>query len=173
MTEYARFTSPTSLRIERLLPGPIERAWAYVTESDKRASWFASGKWDLRVGGRIELVFDHASLSSEKETPEKYREHMGVRMTGEILRIDPPRLVSFRWDDEEGGTEVTFELTAKGSDVLLAITHARAAGREALTDYASGWHAHLDILEDRLRGAEPRPFWTNHAKLEQEYLKRR
>ena len=29
-------TEPGTVRLERLLPGPIERAWAYLTESDKR-----------------------------------------------------------------------------------------------------------------------------------------
>jgi uncharacterized protein YndB with AHSA1/START domain len=169
MNEQATFTSETSLRIERLLPGPIERAWEYLTQSDKRALWFAAGEWDLRVGGKADLVFDHANLSAEKDTPEPYRKYMNVKMTGEILRIEPPRLVAFRWDDEDGGTEVTFELTRKGSDVLLAITHSRAKDRAALGNYASGWHAHIDILEDRLRGREPRGFWSNHARLEREY----
>jgi hypothetical protein len=37
---------------------------------------------------------------------------------------------------------------------------------------AAGWHAHLDIFGDKLMGQEPRPFWPNHARLEQEYEKR-
>ena len=172
MNEYASFVSPTTLRIERLLPGPIERAWSYITDSDKRGLWFASGEWDLRVGGKTDLVFDHSQLSSEKETPEKYRKYMGVKMTGEILRIEPPHLVTFRWDDDEGDTQVTFELTPKGRDVLLSITHSKAQDRSALVNYASGWHSHLDILEDRLREREPRPFWTTHAMLEREYSAR-
>jgi hypothetical protein len=32
-----------------------------------------------------------------------------------------------------------------------------------------GWDVHTGILEDVLRGVEPRPFWTTHAKLEQQY----
>jgi hypothetical protein len=34
---------------------------------------------------------------------------------------------------------------------------------------ASGWDAHVAILEDRLNGEEPRPFWSNHARLKKEY----
>lgn len=169
MKDQAVFTSPTSLRIERLLPGPIERAWEYLTQSEKRSLWFAAGEWDLRVGGKADLVFNHANLSAEKDTPEKYREFMNVKMTGEILRIEPPRLLTFRWDDPDGDTEVTFELESKGADVLLTITHSRAKDRAALANYAGGWHAHIDILEDRLRGREPRGFWSNHARLEREY----
>src|SRR5690606_39019955 len=32
-----------TVRFRRVLPGPIERVWAYLTEADKRAKWFAGG----------------------------------------------------------------------------------------------------------------------------------
>lgn len=73
MTDYGKMTAPDTLRLERLLPGPIERVWAYLTEPDKRAKWLAGGPMELRAGGRAELRFNHADLSAEKITPEKYR----------------------------------------------------------------------------------------------------
>src|SRR5205814_2648117 len=65
-------TSPeqATVRLERMLPGPIERVWAYLTDSEKRKTWFAGGVFDLRVGGRAELHFDHSLLSAEKSPPE-------------------------------------------------------------------------------------------------------
>jgi uncharacterized protein YndB with AHSA1/START domain len=48
------------MRLERLLPGPVERVWAYLTESEKRATWLCGGEFELRVGGRVRLEFDHA-----------------------------------------------------------------------------------------------------------------
>ena len=44
MNDYGVLTAPDTLRIERLLPGPIERVWQYLTDSDKRATWLAVGK---------------------------------------------------------------------------------------------------------------------------------
>ena len=41
---YGVLTEPATLRIERLLPGPIERVWAYLTESDLRRKWLAAGE---------------------------------------------------------------------------------------------------------------------------------
>lgn len=38
MNDYGMIIEPGTLRIQRLLPGPIERVWAYLTESDKRAT---------------------------------------------------------------------------------------------------------------------------------------
>ena len=60
MSEYASATGNT-LRIERRLPGPIERVWAYLVESEKRALWFAGGVWDLHPGGEARVVFDSSS----------------------------------------------------------------------------------------------------------------
>ena len=51
MSEYGVVTEPRTIRMERLLPGPIERVWDYLTDSAKRGKWFAAGKMDLRVGG--------------------------------------------------------------------------------------------------------------------------
>ena len=53
---YGEMVEPATLKIERTLPGPIERVWAYLTESDKRRKWLASGNMDLREDGDFELV---------------------------------------------------------------------------------------------------------------------
>src|SRR5688572_17308230 len=49
--DYGVVTAPDTVRIERLLPGPIQRVWDYLTESELRGKWFASGELDARVGG--------------------------------------------------------------------------------------------------------------------------
>jgi hypothetical protein len=33
----------------------------------------------------------------------------------------------------------------------------------------AGWDVHTGILADVLSGAEPRPLWKTHTRLEQEY----
>ena len=57
MSDMTNSVEQGTVRLERLLPGPIERVWAYLTESDKRATWFASGPFELRVGGKADLHF--------------------------------------------------------------------------------------------------------------------
>ena len=42
-----------TIRFERLLPGPIERVWAFLTESEKRKLWLAAGDFELRPGGKL------------------------------------------------------------------------------------------------------------------------
>ena len=65
---------PGTVKLERLLPGPMERVWAYITESDKRAQWLAAGEFDLRVGGKVRLEFDNGRLPNQKDLPAKYQE---------------------------------------------------------------------------------------------------
>ncbi|MGZ5101875.1 MAG: SRPBCC domain-containing protein [Usitatibacter sp.] len=94
---------------------------------------------------------------------------MKCDFAGTITRLEPPRLLSYTWGGPEEGSEVTFELAARGKDVVLTITHRRLPDRKAMVGVASGWDAHLGILSDVLNGVEPRPFWSTHAKLEREY----
>ena len=170
MNTQATLVEPGTVRMERLLPGPVERVWAYLTDPEKRATWLAAGPMELRVGGPVELNFHHADLSAEKTPPERYKKiEGGHTLRGHITRCDPPRLLSYTW--AEWG-EVTFELTPRGDDVLLVLTHHRLADRAGMVSVAGGWHAHLGILLDNLNDREPRPFWSTHTKAAAEYEKR-
>ena len=171
MHGYVNRIAPDAVRLERLLPGPLERAWSFLIESDKRARWLAGGEWELRPGGRIELNFQHDRLQSEP-TPEKYRD-MPMSFVGKVLRIEPPRLIEFTWMETNGvASEVTFELAERGEKVALTITHRKVEGRDMLLSVSGGWDVHVGILEDVLTGRPPRGFWSTHARLEQEYAQR-
>ncbi|NGP87093.1 SRPBCC family protein [Fodinibius halophilus] len=173
---YGTFTEPGTVRFERLLPGPIERVWAYLTDSEKRGKWLASGEMELRVGGKVELNFYHADLSPHDDPiPEKYQQMKnGHTMYGRITRLDPPRLLSYTWGEKSGDeSEVTFELEEKGEHVRLTLTHRRLGDNlDTLASVGSGWHTHLGILVDHLNGRTPKGFWRIHTKLEPQYRKR-
>ncbi len=169
MNRPVTLIEPGTVKLERLLPGPIDRVWAYLTESDKRAKWLAAGEFELRLGGRIELVFDHAQLSSEKESPEKYKDRKLRTFQGVITRLEPPRVLAHTWTWNGGDTEVTYELAERGKQVLLMIVHRRLGDKALVASVMGGWDVHTGILEDVLQGVEPRPFWTTHARLEQQY----
>lgn len=170
MSEYGVVTQPDTIRFERVLPGPIERLWAYLTESDKRATWLASGGMELRAGGMVELAFRNADLGPEAP-PERFRRQArAVTMHGRVLRCEPPRLLIFTWGSEAGEpSEVTFELSPRGDDVLLVLTHRRLGERTALISVASGWHTHLAVLEGQLDRRAPQPFWSTLARVEEHY----
>src|ERR1700712_4356651 len=78
MNDFGTLLGTRTIKFERLLPGPIEIVWAFLTESDKRGQWLATGPMDLRPGGAVHLKWKHADLSPHKrETPERFKKHDG------------------------------------------------------------------------------------------------
>jgi uncharacterized protein YndB with AHSA1/START domain len=174
MNAFGKIIAQDTVRIERLLPGPVERVWAYLTESEKRGRWLAFGDMELRPGGRVDHVFRNSELTKNDEpAPAKYAAQAGtVSMVGRIIACEPPKLLSYRWGEDEAASEVTFELTPKGDKVQLVVTHRRIPDRDALLSISAGWHTHLDILAARIEDREPAGFWATHTRLEAEYGKR-
>jgi uncharacterized protein YndB with AHSA1/START domain len=130
---------------------------------------------ELKEGGRVELFFRHADLSPNLEpTPERFKGmEEGQSNHGRIIRCEPPLVLSFLWNEESGAdTEVTFELAERGTDTILTLTHRGLENPEMMVNVAGGWHTHLDILDDVLKGSRPPSFWSKFLGLEAEYRER-
>lgn len=164
----AILVEPGTVKMERLLPGPIERVWEYIVDGKKRALWLAGGEFDLRLGGAIKLEFDNAKLPNEQPLPEKYKERGKGHFEGKITRLEPLRVLAHTWN-MGGDSEVTYELTPRGKDVLLTVVHRRLAPRDLVIGVMGGWDVHTGILADLLNGTAPRPFWKTHDELQSEY----
>jgi uncharacterized protein YndB with AHSA1/START domain len=162
---YGELIEPTTLRIQRLLPGPIERIWAYLTDSELRRKWMAAGDMEMKAGAPFELVWRNDELTDPPgERPAGFGgEH---RMQSRITEFDPPRKLSITWNSTG---DVTFELEAKGKGVLLTVIHRRFPDRATLLKHMAGWHMHLDVLVARASGEEPAPFWDGWSGLMKEY----
>jgi uncharacterized protein YndB with AHSA1/START domain len=158
MSKPATLIKPSTVRLERLLPGPIERVWAYLVESKKRATWLAAGEFDLRVGGKIELIFENDKLSDES------RDFGTRKFEGRITRLEPMKLLAHTWDWDGKPSDVLYELEARGKDVLLTIHHNLPEDAGMLRGVGGGWATHVGILEDQLKGVKPRPFWSTHDR---------
>ena len=165
---YGVLTEPATLKIQRLLPGPIERVWAYLTDSKLRRKWLAAGEMEMRVGATFELVWRNNELTNPPgRRPEGFGEEH--RMQSRITECDPPRKLAFSW---QGSGDVSFELEPKGSKVLLTVIHRRLPDRATMGKVGPGWHAHLDVLVARVSGEEPEPFWDSWFRLKDEYDRR-
>jgi uncharacterized protein YndB with AHSA1/START domain len=172
MSEYGQVIEPGTVRLQRLLPGPMERVWSYLTEGDKRAKWLGGGEMECRSGGAYELRFRHADLSPVQEpTPARFEAMAdGVVTHGQVTECEPPTRLSITWPEGSGpDSHVTSELVPKGERVLLTVTHRRLPNRSAMLSVSSGWHAHLAILIEHLEGRGPPPFWSTYAALERAY----
>jgi uncharacterized protein YndB with AHSA1/START domain len=176
MSDYGVILEAGTVRFERVLAGPIERVWAFLTESDKRAKWLAAGEMELRVGGRVELRFQHANLSPKGEAvPERYQKYQDQIFTsqGRVTRCEPPRILAFTWPEDGGeDSEVTFELNEEGMNVRLVLTHRRLKDRAAMINVSGGWHTHLTLLAEVLEGRTPKAFWSIVDRAEKEYEER-
>ena len=165
---YGVLTAPNTLMIQRILPGPIERVWSYLTEGDLRRRWLAAGEMTMALGETVELVWRNDELTdpSGQRPPGVSEEH---RMQSRITELDPPRKLAITWGGAGG---VSFELTPQGSRVLLTLIHSGVPNRSTLLSVSSGWHVHLDVLSAVLHGALPEPFWDRVLLLKGEYERR-
>lgn len=162
---YGVLTDPATLRIERLLPGPIDRVWAYLIRSDLRRQWFAAGEVAGTIGATFELTWRNDDLTDPPGArPKGYSaEHS---MTSTLTAFEPPHRLGFTFGDY-GLVAIT--LAVQGDEVLLTLVHNRLPDAGVVHNVAPGWHAHLDVLAARLGETKPEPFWDNFARLKREY----
>lgn len=140
-----------TVRFERILPGPIETVWRYLTETSLLPGWFGEGTIEPRAGGRVSL--------------------MGGHVRGIVTQWQPPTRLTYSWNVLSPGEDVspypesylTIELASRGDAVLLTLTHVPVLERFEAQN-AMGWHTYLDMLAAALRGEPVSP--------RQDYMKR-
>lgn len=162
---FGQLTEPATLTLHRLLPGPIERVWDYLTQSDLRRQWLADGEIGTSAGAPMELIWRNDELTDPpgQKPPGFGEEH---RMQSHVTVFEPPHRLAFGWGDTG---DVLFELSLEGDQVLLKLTHSRLPNRNTTLMVGAGWHAHLDLLVARVSGLEPAPFWDSWSALRQAY----
>ena len=177
MSDYGELLNDSTVRFERLLPGPLERVWQYLTESDKRAAWLCGGDVETRQGGHVDMHFHNMSLSNASEgdipRPEKYRDRPEkMSFVGRVTRCEPMTLLEHTWEFENENSLVCYELSEEGDRVRLVLTHSRLESTDIVLSVSGGWHTHLNVLEDVLGATALRPFYTMQTRLEAEYSER-
>lgn len=155
MSHDGQILDAHTVRFQRLLPGPIELAWDYLTKPDLLATWFADVTLDPRIGGAISIRF---TLSQEGDGDDDCNADYAQ---GEIREFRPPYVIAYSWcpgrQQPDGSVEaahegdVRFELVPQGDKVRLTLTHTQVPTAQ-LAGYAGGWHAYLDSLDARLDG---------------------
>jgi uncharacterized protein YndB with AHSA1/START domain len=137
------------LRFVRELPHPVERVWRAITEPEHLAAWFPqriSGDW----AAGAELTF---------------RSEQGPDFHGEVVAVEPPRLLEFTW-----GTDlIRIEVSERDGGATLTLLDTFDEQGKAARD-AAGWHACLDRLGahlDGVAGPDPGRRW---AEVHPEYV---
>ena len=138
----------TDIVVRRRYHHPIDRVWRAVTEAEHLATWFPGApEIELRSGGTVRF----AEFAGD---PAEF---------GEVLALDPPRLLRFTWDTDV----VTLELAPEGEGTELVLTN-RLADRPAAASVATGWESCLELLGAVVAGEtpqEPGPRYARHEEL--------
>ena len=168
-------TGRGAIRFERVLPGPIDRVWAFLTEPEKRGQWIASGSADLQPGAVSEWLCDYA-YRLEPELRARHGDTPPL-CRARTLECLPPRLLRTTWAyaDGRGGsieTELSWALAEEGEVVRLVFMHSKLPDNDDVRCALAGWHVHLDVLADRLHGRQSVPFMAAHKILESVYKQR-
>ena len=175
MNEYGVLLDESTVKFERILPGPIERVWSFLTENDKRAQWLCGGDVETTVGGRVDMHFHNKSLSSDEDIsrPDKYQD-MPEKMSfaGTVTRCEAPHILEHTWEFGEESSEVCYRLEEEGDRVRLVLIHRRLESADTVLDVSGGWHTHLNLLVDVLTDSALRPFYIMQQKYESEYRER-
>lgn len=152
-----------AVRFERLLPGPIERVWSYLTEGPLLRTWLVQdGAIPSQTGATFVLT-----MGGGDDMPE--RDGHSAAVYGTVLAFEPPHVLEYTWgvrapDGTLLDSTVRFELTARGERVALVLTHGTViTGFEART--LAGWHQLLDALGARLDGTDPALFMERFREL--------
>ncbi len=133
-----RAGSKFTLGLERRLAHPPEKVWRVLTERELLRQWFpcdVEGEWT--VGSPLKFTFLHGEGEGLSEDD----------MRGEVLTVEPYRLLEFRWGD----SHLRCELTPDGDGCRLLFS-------ESLDDpswgarNAAGWEMCLENLDLLVEG---------------------
>lgn len=137
------------IRIERLIPAPIDEVFAAWTDPKTMADWLspvgrAEVEADVRVGGKFRLAMVGDGVQIDHE--------------GEYVTIEPPRSLSFTWRSPYTmgiASMVTVTLEPHERATRLVLVHEQLPD-EAAESHRGGWASILDRLSATFAPEAPR-----------------
>jgi len=130
-----------TVRFERQLPHPAEKVWRALTERELLKQWFPCdvvGEWT--AGAKLEFPME--GQVAVGATEEDFH--------GEVLAVEPPRLLEFRW----GRDVIRCELSPEASGCRLVFAHGFDDVSTAARN-AAGWEVCFETLDAALAGEAP------------------
>jgi len=142
-------TTTDELKTSITIEAPIERVWDAITTPDLIKQWFfgVDTESDWTVGSPLV----HTGEYQGKPYVDR----------GEILQIDPPRLLEHsHWSEVSGKPDrpdeyqvVTWSLADRGTGTELTVTERNLPSDEAATTSEQAWKAALGALKELLEGS--------------------
>jgi len=132
-----------AVRFVRILPGPMAKVWAFLTDSSRLPEWYGEGRIEPREGGAVSL--------------------MGGHVRGVVTGWRPQEFLAYTWNVFSPGethsqwpvSYLEFALAPEDKAVRLTLTH-RPIPPAMQAQTMMGWHTMLDLVEAGLNGECPR-----------------
>jgi uncharacterized protein YndB with AHSA1/START domain len=127
------------VRLEELLPYPVEAVWDVLTDRAAISEWLmATPDFEARVGAHFTMKTEHLARDG------------WVR--AEILELEGPRRMVWSWsaDDRASTTKVTFELRAEADGTLLTLTHVGEIDPLVGRLLTEGWPGRIELVRRTL-----------------------
>jgi uncharacterized protein YndB with AHSA1/START domain len=133
------------------LNAPVQRVWAFLTDSQKLSTWLMDNDFTANEGARFTF-----------SSPPSGRWDGTIHC--EVQEIIEGQLIAYTWCANDIGvtTLVTFNITASGNQTHLTLTHSgfhEAAGGAA-GRHAAGWHRCLKAIDDAVVGKRSGYDWS-------------
>lgn len=133
------------------IAAPPERVFRALTDTKQALVWgtdesYQTTEWhiDPRLGGAWRFT------AKERKSGKEYKHR------GEVLEIDPPRLLAFTWladfhEVPSQRTVVRWELTPTKTGTLVRVTHSGLAPLpDSRKSYAQGWPGFVKAIKNFL-----------------------
>ncbi len=151
------------LRFERRLRHSPERVWRALTTPEGLACWLAEAEIEPVAGGRMDLNFRQPDNECLPDTPEARRQSNEVLVARPFTRFEhtfgsnPDSVVSWRLEPDGDGTHLTL------------IHRLPESWADARSNVLSGWHHHMEGLDDAVRGVRHPWSWERWFGLRDAY----
>lgn len=132
------------LRFERRLRHSPERVWAALTTGAGLACWLAEAEIEIELepGGRMELNFRQPDHEFMPDTPERRRQ------SNRVLTVRPHSLFEHTFGGHPDAV-VSWRLKPDGDGTHLTLVHhLPEAWADSRAGVLSGWHHHMEGLDD-------------------------
>jgi uncharacterized protein YndB with AHSA1/START domain len=127
------------VRIDELLPHPVEAVWAALTDPSSISGWLmATEDFRPEVGQRFRMKTGTLSASGWVEA--------------EVLELEAPRRMVWAWSTAgaDAPTSVAFELAPEGDGTRLTLTHVGEIDPVIGAQLAKGWPGRIELLRRSL-----------------------
>jgi uncharacterized protein YndB with AHSA1/START domain len=148
-----------------VLKAPRDRVWRAVSDSQQYGAWFGA-RFDGAFTAGAKLTATIVPTEADADVAKSQEPYRGRTFTFQVERVEPPRLISFRWHPaavdptldyaNEPTTLIVFELEEVDGGTKLTITESGfdkiplARRAEAFKMNEGGWQAQLMLIEKYL-----------------------